>query len=472
MYWLNRTKRASVAARFTAAIALVEVRAKKRFNQAWFSEFPNWLEYSIAKDAAFCLCCYLFKPDIGDQAGGDSFVGEGFSNWKKKEKIHTHVGGPNSVHSQALSKCQDLLKQGLAFRWHDESENSSNQGNFLELLKFLADHNEDVKVVALSNAPQNLKLTSPDIQKDIANVAAFETINVIIRDLSDALFSILIDEAHDISIKKKMTVVIRYVDKMGQVIERFLGIEHVANTNTLSLKQAVENLFSRLRMSTSRLRGQGYDGASNMQDLALLTVAKNHNQIILLFTLVSNVVNVVGPSRKRRDIVREKQVAKVTEALNTRELSSRQGINQETNLKHASDIRWGSHYVELMVLNDQLVIDILCGSEFSILNGISDLAKKMAESGRDKVYPLVYLLLTLALILLVATATVERVFSAMNIVKNRLRNRIVSFSTGFFGYSVRPSVSEAAMKERDCLCLSSPCASLLLSSLSDSDSSS
>ncbi|GMP84321.1 hypothetical protein CsSME_00037891 [Camellia sinensis var. sinensis] len=33
-----------------------------------------------------------------------------------------------------------------------------------------------------------------------------------------------------------MAVVIRYVDKKDQVIERFLGIEYVANTNTLSLK--------------------------------------------------------------------------------------------------------------------------------------------------------------------------------------------------------------------------------------------
>ena len=42
----------------------------------------------------------------------------------------------------------------------------------------------------------------------------------------------------------------------------------------------------------------------------------------------------------------------------------------------------------------------------------------------DVSYPLVYSLVTLALILLVATATVERVFSAMNIIKNRLRNQI------------------------------------------------
>ena len=39
-------------------------------------------------------------------------------------------------------------------------------------------------------------------------------------------------------------------------------------------------------------------------------------------------------------------------------------------------------------------------------------------------YPLVYLLVTLALTLLVATTTVERAFSTLNIIKNRLRNQI------------------------------------------------
>ena len=31
-------------------------------------------------DAAFCLYCYLFKRDVGEQAGGDTFVTESFSN--------------------------------------------------------------------------------------------------------------------------------------------------------------------------------------------------------------------------------------------------------------------------------------------------------------------------------------------------------------------------------------------------------
>ena len=108
---------------------------------------------------------------------------------EKKEKFNIHVGGPFSAHSQAWKKCEALLnqkqyietimpkqsnqvqseyqirlnayvdcvrfllRQDIAFHGYDESENSSNKGNFLELLKFLVDHNEDIKAITLKNAP-------------------------------------------------------------------------------------------------------------------------------------------------------------------------------------------------------------------------------------------------------------------------------------------------------------------------------
>ena len=48
----------------------------------------------------------------------------------------------------------------------------------------------------------------------------------------------------------------------------------------------------------------------------------------------------------------------------------------------------------------------------------------MVEMKKNVSYPLVYSLVTLALILLVAIAIVERAFSVMNIIKNRLHNQI------------------------------------------------
>ena len=79
---------------------------KRRFGESWFDEYPDWLEYSIEKDAAFCLPCYLFKPIHGEQGGNDVFTSTGFSQWKKKEALETHVGGVGSAHNQAVLNCQ------------------------------------------------------------------------------------------------------------------------------------------------------------------------------------------------------------------------------------------------------------------------------------------------------------------------------------------------------------------------------
>ena len=110
------------------------------------------------------------------------------------------------------------MRQGLAFRGDDESHNSNNQGNILELLDFLAQHNTEIDRV-FKNARGNLKLVAPKIQKDIVRAAASETTKVIIDDLGDDLFAVLVDEARDISVKEQMAVCLWYVNKEGIIIE-------------------------------------------------------------------------------------------------------------------------------------------------------------------------------------------------------------------------------------------------------------
>ncbi|XP_068341596.1 uncharacterized protein [Pyrus communis] len=83
--------------------------------------------------------------------------------------------------------------------------------------------------------------------------------------------------------------------------------------------------------------------------------------------------------------------------------------------------------MELTLLEDELknyIFDMRLHNEFSALKGINSLAQKLVETKRDRQYPLVYLLVKLALILPVATASVEKAFSVMKIVKNPHRNRM------------------------------------------------
>lgn len=96
-------------------------------------------------------------------------------------------------------------------------------------------------------------------------------------------------------------------------------------------------------------------------------------------------------------------------------------------VKFAKFYSWEFSQISLMLLDNQLetyIIDMCNNIEFASLKGIGDLSKKLVETRRHVVYPLVYQLLKLTMILLVATATIERSFSAMKIVKTRLCNRM------------------------------------------------
>lgn len=82
---------------------------------------------------------------------------------------------------------------------------------------------------------------------------------------------------------------------------------------------------------------------------------------------------------------------------------------------------------DLVLLDHELetyIFDMRTSDGFSSLKGITDLAQKMVQTKKNIVYPQVYLLLTLALILPVTTASVERLFSATKIIKTMLRNRM------------------------------------------------
>lgn len=61
---------------------------------------------------------------------------------------------------------------------------------------------------------------------------------------------------------------------------------------------------------------------------------------------------------------------------------------------------------------------------FSTCQDLESLATKMVETEKYLVFPLVYKLIELALLLPVSTASVERTFSAMKIIKSKLRNKI------------------------------------------------
>ena len=73
---------------------------------------------------------------------------------------------------------------------------------------------------------------------------------------------------------------------------------------------------------------------------------------------------------------------------------------------------------------DAYIHDMCNNNEFSSLRSLGELDQNLVCSKRSGVYPFVYRLLQRALLLTVATAIVERTFSTMKIIKNRMCNRM------------------------------------------------
>ncbi|XP_052621055.1 uncharacterized protein LOC111911378 [Lactuca sativa] len=158
-----------------------------------------------------------------------------------------------------------LLKIGLPFGGHDESVNSENRGLYIEVLKAIRETSEYIFNNTLESAPKNNQLISPKIQKEHVQFFAQEVLLSTREDIGQDVFALLVDESSDVSKKEQMAIVLGYVDSLGFVKEIFIGLVHVKDTSSLTLKNAINEVLTSNKLSFSKIRGQGYDGASNMR---------------------------------------------------------------------------------------------------------------------------------------------------------------------------------------------------------------
>ncbi|CAN6542536.1 unnamed protein product [Malus baccata var. baccata] len=431
--------------------------------------------------------------------------------------------------SGALDCTRWLLQQGLAFRGHDESLKSSNRGNYIELMQFLADHNEKVRKVVFENAPKNLKYTSSNIQKDLVRACAIETINAITKDMEALVF--VAKENEDVAnffinanalrekqqeqIQKALHLgnletgkglnqesslmrpcdtrwnshygtivsiivmfeavveVVEWIksdrnqDNLGEAIGLFKDIQTFDFVFHLCLMRLILGITNELSQA---LQKKDQDIVNAM---VLVEVCKQRLQSLRdddFGDLLHDVEkfceehDIVIPNMEDLHFVPRKSRRKAPKITNfhyyhvdlyfqvldmqLKELNDRfnevntellfcmaclSPMNNFASFDKEKIVRLAQLYpqdfdrMDLMNLPIQLdnyIQDMKMHSEFSSLRGINDLAKELVKTGRCESYMLVYKLLTLGLVLPIATALVERAFSAMKIVKTLLRNKM------------------------------------------------
>ena len=175
----------------------------------------------------------------------------------------------------------------------------------------------------------------------------------ICEEIGDAKFCIIVDEARDESKREQMALVLRFVDNDGYVRERFFGVVHVSDTMATTLKNAIFATLSHYNLNVQDIRGQGYDGASNMRgewnglqalvsndclcayyihclahhlQLTLVVASREIAIVHQFFTKLTSIVNIVSASCKRNDELKAAQAAEVAHLISLMSLSLVKGL--------------------------------------------------------------------------------------------------------------------------------------------------
>ncbi|XP_071741374.1 uncharacterized protein [Rutidosis leptorrhynchoides] len=146
-----------------------------------------------------------------------------------------------------------------------------------------------------------------------------------------------------------MAIVVRFVDRDGHVKKRFLDLVHVKDITALILKNEILSSLSFHKLDFQDIRGQVYDGASNMRgewnglqalilkecpyayyihcfahqlQLALVAASKEVVEVHKFFKILNFLINVIDSSSKRHDQLQDAQISEISLLAETGELKT------------------------------------------------------------------------------------------------------------------------------------------------------
>ena len=174
-------------------------------------------------------------------------------------------------------------QQVVAFRGHRDSradceKTENNPGNFYMLLKLCAELGNSTLAEHLESTRQgNASYTSKTIQNEIIEAFEHEIRGRILAEVRQAhFFSVMADECTDVSNKEQLTICLRYVDEHDKIHEEFIEFVHCDRgiTGAALADKIVHSLKDKHGLNMYGLRGQCFDGASNMSGSKKGTAAR------------------------------------------------------------------------------------------------------------------------------------------------------------------------------------------------------
>ncbi|XP_074370625.1 uncharacterized protein LOC141711835 [Apium graveolens] len=335
---------------------------RRRFQASWVNSW-RWLEIQFRKmQHSVFRVFYLKRTHLHNmqlllmdlRIGKELMITRDVINRQSLEEIKK-----NRLRLRAtIEAVRYLSLQACALRGHDELSTSRNRGNLIEMIKVFGRLSLDISNVVLEKAPKNAMYTSPKVHKDILHILATKVRNKIRDEFGDSKYCILVDEVIDASYKEQMAIVLQFVDVHGFIRERFFDIVNVADTISSTLKKEISYVLTRNNLNIHNMRGQGYDGVSNMRGA--------FNGLQALFLKDCPYAYYVHCFSHRLQLALAAHDIEVETSVASGERETCRGLNQIGNLQRSGTTRWSSHFKYVCSLMDKF------GSIIVVLENITN----------------------------------------------------------------------------------------------------
>ena len=142
----------------------------------------------------------------------------------------------------------------------EQRGHTEDQGNLIQLLLLHCEDCPQLKQWLIAK-----KYLSHEIFSELVGLMVKNVLRNILNDIRSAkVFSLIADEATDVSHKDKVCVSVRWIDDSLDIYEDALELINVPKTDSATLTMCIKDCLIRLSLPLGKCRGQAYDGASNM----------------------------------------------------------------------------------------------------------------------------------------------------------------------------------------------------------------
>lgn len=151
--------------------------------------------------------------------------------------------------------------------------------------------------------------TSPDIVNEIITIMGNSVLRQILCQIkTSSWFSIIADEATDISRKEQMSLSIRWTDNNYDVYEECIGLVQLPDTKACTIFSVInKDILIRCCLPLSQCRGQAFDVAGNMSGIkngVQALVKQEESRILYVHCLAHNLNLCVQSTTKQCHLIK------------------------------------------------------------------------------------------------------------------------------------------------------------------------